>query len=267
MKSKKYIILLFVLFITPIVISGQSEVRLNSRGRISPPGIPRGATHEGAFALALKDPNIFIGVFEFPPSNTKLPSGEYLWSLPDIREASNKFSPLLCVKSIKGKFVEPIIWYCRLPAPRGEGRPADINGMVYAPDGKWILAVQKTTSEYRIGRFGEEIKKYPYINDDEKLFNILWYGYGGLCLKWPEGREEPAGIVRVNDSMVDDLIAIAKEMPSIEKAAKDPNDTAVISKISLSLKNDLSKSILEKVTEEKEETPGAGQGGFITNRR
>ena len=255
MKTNKYIILLIFLLVTPIVISQQSNIRRDRSGRVLPPGIPRGATHEDAFALALKDPNIFIGVFEFPPANTKLASGEHLWSLPGIGEATNKFSPLLCVKSVKGKFAEPIIWYCSLPAPRGEGRPADINGMVYAADGKWILAVQKTTSEYRIGRFGEEIQKYPYINDDNKFFNILWYGYGGLCIKWPEGREKPAGIVKVNESMVDDLIAIQKVMPLIQKPTKDPNDTETINKMSLSLKNDLAKTILGKITAEKEETP------------
>ncbi len=110
------------------------------------------------------------------------------------------------------------------------------------------------------------MKKYSYINENT-FFDILWYGNGILYLKWPEGREERKGIVKVNESMIDDLIAIAKEIPSIQKAAKDPNGTAVISKISLSLKNDLAKSILEKVTEEKEETPGLGGRGFITNRQ
>ena len=253
MSSRRCIILMFVLFITPIVISQQSNVRRDSRGRILPPGIPRGATHEDAFALALEDPNIYIGVFENIQAGTKLPSGESLWSLPNVMDAILKFSPLVCVKSIKGKFTEPIIWYCILPAPRGEGsRPDRNSSFVLVRDSKYILAVKKTTKKEIIGRFGQEMEKYSYINENT-FFDVLWYGYGALNLKWPEGREEREGILKVNESMVDDLEAIAKVMPSIQKTTKDPNDTAAIAKTSENLKNDLAKSIFVKITTEKEE--------------
>lgn len=252
---KKYIVLLIVLFITPFVISQQSNVRRDSRGRISPPGIPRGATHEDAFALALKDPNIYIGVFENFQAGTKLTSGESLWSLPNVTQAMLKFIPLVCVKSIKGKFSEPIIWHSIIPAPRGEGSPPNRNSsFLLVRDSKYILAVKKTTKEEIIGRFGQEIEKYSYINENS-FYDVLWYGYGALYLNWPEGREEREGIVKVNESMVDDLEAIAKVMPSIQKTTKDPNDTETINKMSLSLKNDLAKTILEKVITEKEQTP------------
>jgi hypothetical protein len=256
MSTKRVIIILLVLILVSIVKSGQSDVQ---RGRIGvgrlPPGIPSGATHEGAFALALKDPNIYIGVFEYPSVNTKLLSGKYLWTLPDIGEATNLFSPLLCIKSIKGKFVEPVIWYSILPSPRGEGRPTDRNSsFILLKGSKCILAVKKATKEELIGRFGEKIEKYSYINENT-FFDVLWYGYGALYLQWPEGKEKPSGVKQVPESMVDDLEAIAKVIPLIQKETKDPNDTAAITKMSLSLKNDLAKSILEKATTEKQETP------------
>jgi hypothetical protein len=247
---KRFMIVILVLLITPIVISEQSNIRRDIiSGRIAPPGIPRGATHEDAFVRALKDPNIYIGVFERPPSNTKLSSGEQLYSLPDIGEAIHRFSPLLCVKSIKGNFTESVIWYCREPGPRGEGSPNSNNIFIAERGSRWILALEKTTSEYRIGRFGDDIKKYPYINNDDVFFNILWYGYGTLCLNWPSGIPEREGIKKVSESMIDDLEAIVKAMPLIQKKAKDPNDTAAIAKTTESLKNDLAKSIFAKLTD------------------
>ena len=184
-----------------------------------------------------------------------MPSGQRLSELPGYGEARLRFSPLICIKAIKGKFAEKIIWYSRLPSPRGEGRPPDRNSLFIAFQGsKWILALQKTTKEEIIGRFGKEIEKYNYINDNT-FFDVLWHGYGALCLKWPEGRPEREGLKKVPESMVDDLIAIQKVVPLIEKTTKDPNDTAAIAKISQSLKNDLAKSILEKVTTEKEKKP------------
>ena len=248
---KKYIILLIVLFITPFVISQQSNV---GRGRIiSSIRMPRGATLEDGFVIALKDPNIYIGVFERPPVNTKLSSGEHLYSLPDVGEATNRFSPLLCVKAIKGKFIEPI-WYKRETIV-GEGSPRVIsNFFVSEPGSVWILAVQKTTKEERINAFGQDIEKYKYINDGT-FYNILFYGYGAYCLQWPEGTPEREGIKKVPESMIKDLEEIVKVMPIIQKITKDPNDIETINKMSHSLKNDLAKSILEKVTTEKEQTP------------
>ena len=51
--------------------------------------------------------------------------------------------------------------------------------------------------------------------------------------------------------MVADLEAVQKAMPSIQKETKDANDTAVISKTSQALKNDLAKSIFKKVSQKK----------------
>ncbi len=183
---KKHLFVLLVLIITPIVISQQSNV---GRGRIIPSiRMPRGATLEDGFVIALKDPNIYIGVFERPPSNTKLSSGDHLYSLPDVGEATNRFSPLLCIKAIKGKFIEPI-WFNRETIV-GSGSPRVIsNSFVSEPGSVWILPVQKTTKEERINAFGPDIEKYKYINNDT-FFNILFYRYGAYCLQWPEGTQE-----------------------------------------------------------------------------
>jgi hypothetical protein len=260
MNTKQSIIILLVLIMAQIVLSNQASER-----RIPPPIPPVGATHEDAFARALNEPNVFIGVFERVDAKSTLTSGEYVFGLPGIGEATNRFSPLKCIKTIKGKFIEPIIWYTTLSAGIVEGRRGQVGTFFIALEkSKWILALEKTTNAYRVGRFGKDIEQYKYINDDT-FFNVLWYEYGALCLKWPEGNAESKFLKKVPETMVGDLEAIVKVMPSIQKEKKDPNDTASINKTEAALKNDLAKSIYNKVlTQKTRKIQDANKAGTIT---
>jgi hypothetical protein len=252
LKMNQYRLLtIIILLIIPSILLGQ---------RINPPkwdleelNTPY-SNHTETFAEAFKDPNILIGVFESPdkPSDTILSSGESILSQPGYREAANQYilRILHFVKNIKGSFPEPVVVVVGTGlTPMFEGRPI-IPPLSPVSGSKWILALKKTSSASRLERFGKDIEKYPFLND-RTMFVLFRFGYGTLCLKWPEGRPEQEGIKKVPESMIDDLEAIVKVMPSIQKEKKDPNDTAAIDKTSKALKNDLAKSIFTKVSSQK----------------
>ena len=55
------------------------------------------------------------------------------------------------------------------------------------------------------------------------MFRVFRYGYGALCLEWPENKKEPRYMVKVTESLVDDFKAIQLVVPCIRKEKKDPN--------------------------------------------
>jgi hypothetical protein len=246
--NKKRLTTIIMLLVMPAILLGQ---------RIEPPkweleelSTPY-SNHNETFVDAFKDPNIFIGVFEWASSGIKLFSGETIGDLPGYTAAKIRFnlSALRCVTSIKGKFDESVIFISTFGPPIFEGRPR-IPSFIPLSGSKWVLALKKTSSASRLERFGKDIEKYPFLND-RTMFVFFRYGYGALCLKWPEGTPEREGLKKVPDSMVEDLEAIVKVMPYIKKEKKDANDTASINKASAALKNDLAKSIFERVSGQK----------------
>jgi hypothetical protein len=249
--NKKRLTTITILLVTPAILLGQ---------RIEPPkweleelSTPY-SNHTDTFTDAFKDPNILIGVFEYPnnPSETNLSSGKSILSQTGYGEASNRYNlrVLHLVRSIKGSFSEPVVVVVGVGlTPMFEGRPL-IPMLSPGPGSKWILALKKTSQASRLERFGKDIEKYPFLND-RTIFILFRFGYGSLCLKWPEGKQESQGLKKVPDSMIDDLEAIVKVMPSIKKEKKDANDTASINKASAALKNDLAKSIFERVSGQK----------------
>lgn len=246
---KKYIVLSLLLVVT-CVLSGQEKPVKNYVPKPPPVGV--GAVE--TFAQAFTDPNVFIGVFECSPKSsfTTLSSGEILENMPGYLEALNRFSMLYRVKPIKGKFVEPIIFVCTLPPPLFEfDRGRRLPGFIPPFGSKWVLALEKTSKEYRIARFGKDIEKYKFLND-RTMLEVLWYGYGALCLKWPEKDKkfpfpEPPYLVKVPESIVDDFKAIQRVVPYTQKERMDPNEMAAITNTSKALKTDVAKSIFAKV--------------------
>jgi len=245
---KKYIKLSLLLLIAPILLFGQEKPVKKYVPKPPPVGV--GAVE--TFAQAFTDPNVFIGVFECSPKSsfTTLSSGEILENMPGYFEALNRFSMLYRVKPIKGKFVEPIIFVCTLPPPLFEfDRGRRLPGFIPPFRSKWVLALEKTSKEYRIARFGKDIEKYKFLND-RTTFDVQWYGYGALCLKWPDedkGWTKPEYLVEVPEIIVDDFEAIQRVVPYIQKEKIDPNELASITETSKALKTDVSKSIFEKV--------------------
>ena len=229
--------------------------------------------HTDTFVEAFSDPNIVIGVFDInasPDFFGKLSDKELENAIHALIESIIRFDlfPLHLVKPIKGEFKESIIFIRPIRAPQFERRPK-IPNFVPVGGSKWVLALRKTSQSYREEIYGKEIEKYEYLNEST-LFRPFRYGYGALCLKWPEQSElpissrtlmplkEPEGLLKVPESIVEDLEAIQKAMPLIQKENKDPNDTAALAKTSQTLKNDIATAIFNKVfvdQDKKEETP------------
>ena len=261
---KKYTALSLLLVVTCVLL-GQEKSAKNA-----PPKQPSYWLKEGwkaaesnyveTFADAFKDPNILIGVFEWPtsiPHRTRLSTGEILEDMPGYHEATIRFSltKLHCVKPMKGKPPEPVVLVTTLPPPMLEGT-LSIPAFIPPLGSKWVLVLKKTSKEYRISRFGgEDVEKYKFIND-RTMFRVFRYGHGALCLKWSDYKKmfpkfpetkKPSYLVEVPESIVDDFKAIQRVVPYIQKEKKDPNEMAAITNTSKALKTEVAKSIFAKV--------------------
>jgi len=96
----------------------------------------------------------------------------------------------------------------------------------YPPSGtKWLLALRKTTPEYRKARFGEEINKYQWLNDDT-LFALTGYGFGQFCIQWTEAIDMPDRVVKVPENIIDDFRVIQKIATDLQESRLDPSDAA-----------------------------------------
>ena len=190
------------------------------------------------FANAIKDPNIVIGVFE-----SDWPRPSRLISAPGrIRNVLRGFKP---VELIKGQLKEEWIW---VPRPSISRPPVP---MLIAPRGsKWVLALRRTTPEYRIVRFGEDIEQYEFLNDDT-LFILHRLGHGALCLEWPEDSaiEQPDWVVKVSEDIIDDFKVMLELSTDLKKNRLDPSDAADMTKL---IKTEQAKSIFAEIIRQEE---------------
>ncbi|MBW1784914.1 MAG: hypothetical protein JRL30_29750, partial [Deltaproteobacteria bacterium] len=244
---KKYITLSLLLLIAPILLFGQEKPMKNYVPKPPPVWIKEArmaaeSNYIETFAEAFKDPNILIGVFERPlelgeVSRTTLSSGEILENFPGYLEATRRYNlnKLRCVKALKGKPPEPVVLvptflyiyrslYARPPVPP----------FIPPRESKWVLALKKTSKEYRIARFGDDIEEYKFLND-RTVFSLFGCGHGALCLKWPEKKEEPRYLVQVPEGIVDDFEAIQRVVPYTEKEINDTNEMAALNNTSKAL--------------------------------
>lgn len=261
---KKYIVLSILLVVT-CVLFGQEKPVKNYVPKPPPAWIKEarmaaGSNYVETFADALKDPNILIGVFEWPariPHRTRLSTGKILEDMPGYQEAMIRFSltKLHCVKAMKGKPPELVVLVTTLMPPMLETRRS-IPAFIPLMGSRWVLALKKTSKEYRISRFGgEDVEKYKFIND-RTMFRVFRYGHGALCLKWSDYKKmfpklpepkKPSHVVKVTESIIDDFKAIQLVIPYTQKEKKDPNEMAAITNTSKALKTDVAKSIFAKV--------------------
>jgi hypothetical protein len=256
---KKYIVLSLMLIIT-CVLFGQEKPVENYVPKPPPAWLKEElewaeSNYVETFADAFKDPNVFIGVFERPEPSTKsvtvttLSSGEILEELPEYWQAMARCGPMLrCVKSIKGKFAEPVVFVICPPLMRRLAGPLPLPFIPFFGS-RWVLALKKTSKEYRIERFGKDIEEYKFFND-RTVFSLFRGGHGALCLKWPDEDKrwtKPEYLVKVPDSIVDDLEVIQRAMPYVLKEKNDPNEIAALTNTSKALKTDVAKSIFAKV--------------------
>jgi hypothetical protein len=218
----------------------------------------RDAAAAETFAEAFKDPNVIIGVFQRGSAMDTLVTGGMVARLPGYAEATTKFTleTLRCTRTIKGNFTEAVVFAAGTAVPKEEGKP-EVPGFTVPFSSQWVLALEKTTAGSRAARFGPEVGRYTWLND-RTMYRLFWSGYGALCLKWPKEdpkkpEPKPAYLVEVPDTIAVDFEAIAKVMPSLTKA--DPNGTAAIDKVNVSLKTDLAKSVFQKIVADRGAKP------------
>ncbi len=222
------------------------------------------SNHTDTFSDAFNDPNIVIGVFEDAAlqtiSGNLSAKNKSIILQNSLKAITLNLRVLHLVKPIKGEFSKSLISVSMI-SPPSRGRFPTIS---FAPGSKWILALRKTTKDYCIERWGNEINENEFLNE-YSIFTQFRFGYGALCLYWPKPDDEgippsrpnsilfvePKGLVKVPESMIDDLEAIQKVVPLLQKENKDPNDTVAIEKTSQVLKNDLAKNIFLKLSMKK----------------
>jgi len=256
---KNYVSLCLLLTVTSALFGQERHVK-NSEPNSPPVWLKEArmaaeSNYIESFADAFRDPNILIGVFERPLevgelTHSTLSSGEVLEDFPGYREATRRYklNKLRCIKALKGSPPEPVVFvptfvyifrslYERPPVPP----------FVPLHGSRWVLALRKTSQEYRIERFGKGIEKYKFFND-RTVFNLFRGGHGAL---WPEKKEEPSYLVKVSESVVEDFNDIQQVIPIMLKEKTDPNDEAVLNETRNGLKTDPAKSIFEKLSADK----------------
>lgn len=203
------------------------------------------SSHAKAFAEALQDPNIMIGVFQVADL-TALESfdGDVLELLRQYETADNRFGLRILkrIKSIKGQFEEPIVFFSpQLPARFWNGGPV-IPPFVPLRGSRWILAMERTTREKRIALFGDRIEECSFIND-KTFFKVHHFGYGTLCLKRVTGSSPSA--LEASEDTVADLEAIQGVASLLSGGRLDPNEMTTVQAVGNSLKTDIARSVLE----------------------
>ncbi len=259
---KKYIVLSLLLVVTCVLFGQEKIVKKKYVPKPPPVWIKEAmaaaeSNYIEIFADAFRDPNVFIGVFERPEQSIKsipttiLSSGEILEELPGYWQGMIRFGliKLRCVKSIKGKFTEPVVFVIRPPLMRRLAGPP-VPPFIPPRKSKWVLALKKTSKEYRIARLGKDIKEYNKFLNDRTVFSLFGCGHGALCLKWPDkdkGWTKPKYLVEVPESIVEDFNDIQQIIQIMQKEKINPNELASITKTSKALKSDVAKSIFAKV--------------------
>ena len=207
------------------------------------------------FAEAFLDPNVIIGVFEYPKeiTTTGVPTDQVLEGLDGYWAAQEKFGirMLRCVKAIKGNLPMPAVFVCDRLAP-APPQGLRIPSFVPISESKWILALEKTTRRSRVAKFGEEINTYSFL-DDRTLFRQFHYGYGALCLQWPaedEGRAQgPRNVLQVPETLLDDFADIQRVLPYACKDNITVSEAAAIGLAWKAMKTSMGRSVLGRVLE------------------
>ncbi len=193
-----------------------------------------------AFADAFADPNIVIGVFyrpsysliELEEIDPNLPSEEKIEILRNFRVAGTKFSlvRLQLLKLIQGDMTGPVVYISSMPIMVS----SEPYLLTFHPrsESKWILALRKTTPEYRAARFYQDMGKYKFLNDDT-FFTVWGHQFGALCLEWPEDSaiEQPDWVVKVSEDIIDDFKVIQELTTDLKKNRLDPNDAVAMTEM------------------------------------
>jgi hypothetical protein len=257
--------LLALILATSFLAFGQEDVDVDTEPSQTLPVLRKElkaaikSDYVNTFAEAFTDPNVLMGVFENPkyiPNSVSnfsvLSSDDILELKPGYFEALNQFDALRklkCIKSIKGQFVESFVI---LICPPFMQVSYETHIPIFTPltESKWVLALKKTTHEYRVTRLGEEVKKYTFLNDDT-VFSLFHWGHGTLCLQWPEKEMKPENMVQVSQDIIPDLQAIGQALPHMQKKTLEAEDLTALNNTKNALKTPQAKAIFEKMLQKR----------------
>ncbi len=206
-----------------------------------------------AFAEAFLDPNIVVGVFEYPRDITTrgLPTNQVLAFLDKYWSAQEKFGVRMmrCVEMIKGEAPIPAVFICdRLAPDLPEG--FTIPSFIPVAGSTWILALEKTTPQSRVARFGREIETYGFL-EDRTLFRMYRYGHGALCLEWPQDERSNHHAFRhvrtISQTTVDDFTSIRRVLPAVSKGELSVDDAAAIGSTWRGMKTQIGKAVFDEI--------------------
>jgi hypothetical protein len=199
------------------------------------------------FADAFLDPNIVVGVFEYPRDITTqgLPTDEVYGFLEKYWAAQEKFGVRMmrCIKMIKGDAPISAVFVCDRLAP-DLPRGLQIPSFIPVAGSTWILALQKTTLRSRLARFGSEIGDYTFL-EDRTMFRMYRYGHGSLCLTSPQDEHRASQRIRtVPQTTVDDFAGICRVLPIIRKDQLTADDATRVGQAWRGMKTPTGKSVL-----------------------
>lgn len=204
-----------------------------------------------AFADAFADPNIVIGVFDRPSYfliqleeiDPSLPSEQIIEIIRHYSSAGSNFNliRLRCLELIQGDMTGPYAFISTL-FTMTESEP---HLLTFSPplESKWIVALRKTTPEYRAARFLQDMGQYKFLNDDT-FFTVWGFQYGALCLKWPEKIEQRFGVVNVSEDIVDDFKIMYELSTDLRKSRLDLSRAAEMAEM---LETEQAKSIFAEI--------------------
>lgn len=229
---------------------GQSAAE---RGSIFRRQQPVYSSFRTAFADAFADPNIVIGVFELSsPSliqsdeiDPNLPSEKKIETIDHYRAAGINFSlrRLRCLELIQGDMAGQYAFISVIPA-RLAGEPSSVRTFHPYLGSKWILALRKTTPEFRAARYSQNIGKFEFLNDDT-FFTVWGYQYGALCLEWSEDVfEKPDWAVKISEDVVDDFKIMYEISTDLRQSRLDPSRAADMAEM---LETEQAKSIFAEI--------------------
>ena len=204
-----------------------------------------------AFADAFADPNIVIGVFDCPSYSLieleaidpNLPSEERIEILNHFGAAKISFNlmRLRRLELIQGDMTGPDAYISTMPTMVSSGPLLFFHPF---PGSKWILALRKTTSEYRVARFHQDMGQYKFLNDDT-FFTVWGYQFGALCLEWSEDVfEKPDWAVKISEDVVDDFKIMYEISTDLRQSRLDPSRAAEMAEM---LETEQAKSIFAEI--------------------
>jgi hypothetical protein len=177
-----------------------------------------------AFAFAIRNPNVMIGVFEIPKLGaplSKLKSGIIPETQAGYFDLITKydFIKLNLITSIRGNF-DSIVFLKRSDinlSPDQNDPPQQI--FTYSGT-KWLIIVKSiyhSKDESNVKLISEIMRLRTHtVFNEATLFQFSESSYGALCLEWPNDFEKSLDVKMTSDKLINDLNILVSEKNNIQ---------------------------------------------------